>query len=376
LFLITTTDFGGTESILLELVRRMTGGEHEVSVCSLCPLGQIGHEIEAAGVTITTLGMSANPSFRELAVAAIRLARMLDRERIDLVQSFLYRANVVATLAVKMSRRRPRLVSGQRSLNPAGFQKAARAVKWTRRFSDVVVAVSEAVRDEVLASERTPPERVIVIRNGVDTSVFTPVDGTRARAQLGLTSDAFVVGGVGRLAPVKGFQHLIDAAGVLERRGVEIDVLLVGDGPDREELRQRAAAANLAKRVHFLGVRRDLTELYATMDVFALPSVQEGSPNALLEAMACARPIVASLVGGVPEIVVDGGCGLLTPAGDVESLADALVRVKNDVELRGRLGAAARIRVEEAYDIAQTVVNHSRLYARLIGSRIPTGPRP
>jgi glycosyltransferase involved in cell wall biosynthesis len=104
--------------------------------------------------------------------------------------------------------------------------------------------------------------------------------------------------------------------------------------------------------------------------------VQEGSPNALLEAMACARPIVASLVGGVPEIVVDGGCGLLTPAGDVESLADALVRVKNDVELRGRLGAAARIRVEEAYDIAQTVVNHSRLYARLIGSRIPTGPRP
>jgi len=369
LLVITTTDFGGTESILLELVRRMTGRGLELEVCSLCPLGQIGREIESTGTTVTTLGMAPDASLMELARGALRLARMIDEREIDLLQTFLYRANVVGAIAAKLSRRKPSLISSQRSLNPAGFHAAARAVRWTRRFSDTVVAVSSAVRDEVLSTERTQPAKVIVIRNGVDTTLFEPLDGSAMRRELGLPEQALVVGGVGRLAPVKGFEHLIAATAIAIERGIDVETILVGDGPQRFQLEGYAAELGISDHVHFLGMRRDLPALYAAMDVFALPSVQEGSPNALMEAMACGKPVIASPVGGVPEIVEDRVTGLLVAAAQPERWADAIERLDGSFRLRRELGGKARAFALEALDIELTVAAHADLYTRTIRQR-------
>lgn len=369
LFLITTTDFGGTESILLELVRRMRGRGLELEVCSLCPPGQVGREIQALGIPLTSLGMAPDASFVELAKGAYRLARTIDEREIDLAQTFLYRANVVGALAAKLARRKPALISSQRSLNPAGFHNAARAVRWTRRFADLVVAVSSAVRDEVLSTERTHADKVVVIRNGVDTTLFAPRDGTRMRRELGLPDGALVVGGVGRLAPVKGFEYLVAATAIAIERGVDIETLLVGDGPQRGQLEAYAAELGIAEHVHFLGMRRDLPELYAAMDIFALPSVQEGSPNALMEAMACGKPVIASPVGGVPEIVDDRVSGLLVTPAEPERWADAIERLDGTPRMRMELGRNARARALESLDIELTVAAHADLYASAIRKR-------
>jgi glycosyltransferase involved in cell wall biosynthesis len=371
LFLITTTDFGGTESILLELVRRMRGRGLELEVCSLCPPGQIGREMQEMGVRTTTLGMAPDASFTELAKGAIRLARILDERQIDLAQTFLYRANVVGAIAAKLARRKPALISSQRSLNPAGFHTAARAVRWTRRFSDLVVTVSSAVREEVLATEKTHPEKVVVIRNGVDTTLFAPRDGTAMRASLGMADSALVVGGVGRLATVKGFAHLIKATALARQRGVEMETVLVGDGPLRPSLEKLAEDLQIAQHVHFLGMRRDLPELYAAMDVFALPSIQEGSPNALMEAMACGKPVLASPVGGVPEIIEDRRTGLLVAPAEPERWADAIERLESSPQLRNELAANARNNALDSLDIELTVAQHADLYKRTIQSRRP-----
>ncbi len=369
LFLITTTDFGGTESILLELVKRMRGRGLELEVCSLCAPGQIGREIEAAGIRVTTLDMAADASFSELVKGAWRLARMLDDRKIDLAQTFLYRANVVGAIAAKLSKRKPVLISSQRSLNPRGFRTAARAVRWTRRFSDLVVAVSDAVRDEVLTTEKTRGDKVVVIRNGVDTDLFAPRDGSAMRAALGLRDDVLVVGGVGRLAPVKGFEHLVNATALAIERGVDVETVLVGDGPQRAELEALADTLGIAEHVHFLGMRRDLPELYAALDVFALPSVQEGSPNALMEAMASGLPVIASPVGGVPEIIDDRHSGILVEAADAERWADAIERLDGAPRLRADLGRNAREAALESLDIEMTVNSHAELYANMIRDR-------
>jgi glycosyltransferase involved in cell wall biosynthesis len=369
LFLITTTDFGGTESILLQLVRRMRGRGLELEVCSMCKPGQIGQEIQAAGVRLTTLDMATDASFAELIKGAWRLAQMLDERKIDLVQTLLYRANVVGAIAARISKRRPVLVSSQRSLNPRGFHTAARAVRWTRRFSDVVVAVSDAVREEVLSTEKTRDEKVVVIRNGVDTKLFKPHDGSTMREALGLRNNALVVGGVGRLAPVKGFEHLVTATALAIARGVDVKTILIGDGPQRTELENLARSLGIDEHVHFLGMRRNLPELYAALDVFALPSVQEGSPNALIEAMACGLPVIASPVGGVPEIIEDWHSGILVEAAQPERWADAIERLDGAPKLRAQLAENARATAVESLDIELTVSAHADLYAGMIRAR-------
>ena len=158
LFVTTSSDVGGTESFLRELVLRLDARHFEPVVCSLKPCGQVAQDIAAAGVQVVSLNMSERPRIRELAAGVVKLARCMDDLNTDLVQSFLYRANTLAGLAARLARRRPVVVAGQRSLYPLGGRRAALAARWTRQLSDRVVAVSDAVSDE-LVEERIIPQR-------------------------------------------------------------------------------------------------------------------------------------------------------------------------------------------------------------------------
>src|SRR5262249_38099065 len=151
---------------------------------------------------------------------------------------------------------------------------------------------------------------------------------------------------------------------------LSLDLVLAGDGPDRSKLEAQARALGLGENARFLGVRHDIQSLYAAVDVFALPSLEEGSPNALLEAMACGRAIVASRVGGVPEVVEDGRSGLLVEPGSPAALAEALARLASDAPLRHRLGREAARRVRERFDIARMAETHATLYRDLLGARL------
>lgn len=377
LFVITTSDFGGSESFLERLVRGLDRERFELSVCSLCPPGRIGERIAGLGIPVSSLGMAKKAKPVEMLKAVPRLARLFEEQRIDLVQGLLYRANVLCAVArgwPRLGRKHPKplLVTGQRSLIPTGRSLDFQAQKLTRSWADRVVAVSEAVREELLATERIAPERVVVIQNGIDLGRFTlPEPGERqaARASWDLEEDAIVVGAVGRLHGPKGVRHLVEALALARQRDPRLVLVLAGDGPEEEALRTQVRESGLEPHVRFLGFQKDPRPLYPGFDIYALPSLAEGSPNALLEAMGRGCASVASNVGGVPEAAVDGESGLLVPRADPGALAEALLRLAKDGELRARLARAARQRVEDRFDIRRMIRAHEELYSKLLAHR-------
>jgi glycosyltransferase involved in cell wall biosynthesis len=367
LHVVTSSDFGGTETAVRELALRLNRAEFAVRVCSLRPGGRVAAEIAAGGVPVVSLDMAEQPRLPELLRGVRRLARLIDEAEIELVHSFLYRANVVARLGARLSRRRPPVISSQRSLGPTGARFSAIASRWTRRLCHRVVAVSQAVRREVVRHEGLEPAQVAVIPNGVDAGRFESCRRGGRTDALGLTGAAVVVGGVGRLAPEKGFADLLRALALTRRTTAAIALVLVGDGPERAALRTLADHLGLADAVHFLGTRGDLREVYGGLDILALPSLEEGSPNVLLEAMAAGLPVVATSVGGVPEIVQDGRTGILVPPAAPGALAQALSSLAADGAGRRRLGAEGQRRVRAEFDIGVTVARHAALYREVLG---------
>lgn len=367
LFTITSSDVGGTETTLRELAMRLDLRAFDPVVCSLCPPGRVAHEIAEAGIRVLTIGMSEQARVTELVAGAVKLARCIDEIGADLVQSFLYRANVLSALAAPLCRRRPVVVAGQRSLTPWSGRTAALAARWTRNLCDQVVAVSRAVRQELIVTEHLEPDHVVVIENGVDTSRYAA--SKCVQDDLGCEPGTVVVGGVGRLSREKGFHGLIDGVDLARRRGIPLSLVLAGDGLERGALEQRASALGLDGNVRFLGVRSDPRPVYGALDIFVLPSLEEGSPNALLEAMACGRAVVATRVGGVPEIIEHERSGLLVEPGSPPALAEAITRLAADPLLRQRLGQEAANCVRERFDIARMVERHAELYRSLLAER-------
>ncbi len=378
LFVITTSDVGGAESFLEQLATRIDPERFAPVVCSLCPAGRVGERIADAGVPVESLGMAPAARLPELLGGIRRLARIIDRHSIDLVQALLYRANMMSALAARLSRRRPPVVGGQRSLTPMTGRKAALGARWTRRLTRRTVAVSEAVKRSMVAGEGVDAASIVVIGNGVDGERFRPGDRAAARRKLdlGLPAEALLVGCVGRLTDVKGFDHLLEALARGRREGAPLALAVVGDGPEREALEALSRRLELTPYVRFLGRRKDVEAIYPALDVYVLSSLREGSPNVLIEAMACGCAAVATDVGGVPEIVEPERSGLLIPPGDPQPLADALVRLAGDPELRRRLGAAARRRIEEELTIERIIARHEELYSGLLPPAPPSGGNP
>lgn len=369
LLTITSSDFGGAENILRELALRLDRDAFAPIVCSLRPPGQMAREIAAGGIPVVSLHLSAQPRATEFLGATLRLARLINRHDIDLVHSLLYRANVLCRLAARLSRRRPVVVSGHHTPAALGGRAATLASRWTRTFSDRMVVPSRAIRDELMRAERAAPERIVVIENGVDTHQFNGGPAAPIRSDLHLPANAFIVGVVGRFSPEKALHHLIESVALVREQGVPVHLLLIGDGPERARLEHDVHSRGIAAHVSFLGVRRDLQPLYAAMDVFALPSLYEAAPVALLEAMACGRAVIATDSGGAREMVEHERSGLLVAPAQPAALAAALLRLVTDTDLRQRLAATAARRVREHFDLVRMVERHAELYSGLVAGR-------
>jgi glycosyltransferase involved in cell wall biosynthesis len=252
---------------------------------------------------------------------------------------------------------------------PAQGRRSAQRVAEAIGAIDQVCAVSRAIADaaETLAEPRRP---VAVVPNGADTRVFVPRDASQARAHLGLPQDGPVVSYVGKLVPRKGVDTLIEAMGLLAHRPAGAPFLLMaGIGELRPELERRAAELGLEDRVRFVGkVAHDEVGWWmAAGDVFVLPSLSEGLPTVVCEAMNCGRPVVATAVDGTPEIVRDDQTGLLVPPGDAPALAGALARVLEDPALAARMGAEALRIGRDEYTWDANARRMSAVYAALTG---------
>jgi glycosyltransferase involved in cell wall biosynthesis len=236
------------------------------------------------------------------------------------------------------------------------------------RTSDVLVAVSPEVRDELVAHGIAPHDKFTVIRLGIPLDERLG-DGTADldyRELYGIPQDAFVVGWVGRMTGVKDTSAVLQIVRAARERGVDAVLCMVGDGPDRERLEQLAHDLGIARSTYFVGYQEDVAGYYRLFDAFLLPSVNEGTPVSAIEALASGTPVVATRVGGVPDVVGDGMNGFLFEPGATDEAAERLATLAMDPALRARLGEAGRAYVRERYAVERLVDDVDRLYRSLL----------
>jgi glycosyltransferase involved in cell wall biosynthesis len=230
-----------------------------------------------------------------------------------------------------------------------------RFFEWLDRRSlsrhDAATVVSETLRQQVIR-QGVPPDRVYLVPNAIDTARLPPA---RLREDLcreiGVDPQRPIVGAVGRLSPEKGHRVLLDAFHAVQRRIPGVQLVLVGDGPEGPSLRRQAEALGLAASTVLLGLRKDGQQIIGALDVMALPSFSEGMPNVVLEAFAYGTPVVATAVGGVPDMVADGRCGWLVPAGDAARMAGALTEALENRQEAERRAREARTILGERFTV-------------------------
>src|SRR5437016_5921878 len=333
--------------------------------------------LDVGVVRIDELGREISP-LRDLA-ATLRLARLIRRERPDILHTHTAKAGTVGRVAALLAGRKgpPIVVHTFHGHVLRGYFGPLRSLffrlleRWLASMTTALVAVSPQVRDDLVGLGVAPRERFVVIRLGIelDERVAAEQNGRlESRRYLGIPGDRFAVGWIGRMTAVKRTDDVLVAFKALRDSGVDACLCMVRDGPDRVQLERRAHELGVVKETLFLGYQEDVAPFYAAFDALVLPSSNEGTPVSAIEALAAGRPVVATRVGGVPDVVQEGGDGFLVEPGATGELADRLARLAGDPELRDRMGKAGRERVLPRYAVDRLVDDVDRLYRSLLGA--------
>ncbi len=359
-------NLGGVQQGVLNLCRQLDPARYEIIVCALENDGVIGREIAQAGFEVVVLGLKGKAA-RPRIVA--ELYRLMKSRRIDLVHGSAYHPGLYARLAGLLARV-PILVNHEHSLIHRRLRHRCLFSHWLGKFTQAHIAVSQAVKNQVVSWHGLDPQKVRVIYNGVGSHFFQAARWrSQSRANLGISPETRVIGLVSRLHLDKGFDALLAGLGSLSIE-LPFTLLVAGAGPHEEEIRSLVRAQGLEKRVTFLGYRRDIPELLAAMDVFVHPSLKEGFPNALLEAMAAGLPVVVSDHEAHLEAVEAGVNGLIFPRGDGEAFRRCLEEVLGNPAQAKQLGEAAQKRVAEHFTLEQFGRRVQALYDELVRQRI------
>lgn len=363
-FVMHMMGVAGAEVLVAETIRRL-GRRLEPLICCLDGIGPLGEQLRSDGVPVVVIGRRLGKDWR----TPVRLAQEFRRHGAEVIHAHQYTPFFYSALARVLCGNRPRLIFTEHGRHYPDIVSSAR-----RRVNQAVLAhlaaevnaVCEFSAEALRRTDGFGQVPVQVIENGIDVERYgRSADRAAAKRRVGLAPERRHIINVARFHPVKDQMTLITAFAQLAGAANDVDLVLVGDGALRAELERAVAVHGLGERVHLLGIRRDIAQLLDAADVFCLSSVSEAASLTLLEAMASALPVVVSAVGGNPEIVADGRDGLLFPRGDVEQLAQALLRVLADPALAARLGAAAAARVHATYRLERTIDRYFELYARL-----------
>jgi glycosyltransferase involved in cell wall biosynthesis len=303
--------------------------------------------------------------------AAWRLSRVIRRLGPDIIHAHDAHGVAMAALALSMGAasttlaggRAPALVAARR----VDFHLRGNSLsRWKQRQVDCFIAASEAIR-QMLLSDGVPPERTITVHEGIDVEHVLAAPPVNVHEAFWLPHHAPVVGNVAALVPHKGQRHLIDAAHLVVREIPDARFVILGEGELRDALERQVREHHLEKHVLLPGFRTDVLGCIKGFDLFAMSSVAEGLGTSLLDAMACSRAIVATRAGGIPEVVDDGITGSLVPPRDHAAMAQAIVRLLRDDQLRNGMGEAGLARVNERFTVERMVTATADAYVRIAG---------
>jgi glycosyltransferase involved in cell wall biosynthesis len=359
---------GGMRRHVLDLLEGLLEDGHEVTVA--CPRDGGLYEVLHGVVPVVEVELSDGVKPMADARAIVQLQRLLQRGRFDVVHLHGAKAGYVGRMAVRLLSRRPGVVYTVHNqvLPQRPVLKRVMQVLERRLAADVdrVITVSHALGREVHGGHRVPAERLVTIHNGVETP--PPLSREQARAVLCCEGERLVIGAIGRMVPEKGFDVLIEAFLQLLGRGVDAELVLMGDGPCLSEYQALAGKAGLS-RMRFLGEVPQAGRLLQGVDVLVQPSRAEGLGLVPIEAMLAGRPVIASDVGGLPEVVTHGETGLLVPPGDVAALVEGLALLADRADLRVRMGEAGRERARRCFSRQAMVEATLREYRAVVAER-------
>jgi glycosyltransferase involved in cell wall biosynthesis len=363
LHVLGSADQGGTETQLFYLVTHTgTGFEHDI--CFLSQPGAIGRELECCGFRVFYYPLKRP---WHMFSAVLQLGKLIRHNHYDILHLYGLKANSLGRILGRLAGHK-KIVGGLRSQYPSGIKR-----KWTLWLDRLTfglslgyVSNSQAAVD-FLSSRGYSREKFWVIHNGIDTESFLPKTEEaklQIKKRFHVPVNRMVIACIANLRQPKGHADLIKALSRLKQTREDVLLVLVGDGPLRPTLEKLVKQLGLTENVLFMGFlgHDKIPEILAIVDVFVLPSLVEGLPTAVVEAMAAACPVVVTRVGGTPEVVNDGETGFLVDPGDPATLAERIAQLLSDGDLRRKMGEAARKRVEEKFSLENMVRQYEALY--------------
>jgi len=347
----------------------------EVSL-ACAPGGRLEEEVRREGIGFLPIPTLVQPVWPLHDLRALwRLYRTIRRGRFDIVHTHNSKAGFLGRLAARLARC-PAIIhtvhgfAFHEQVGWLGRRVYLTAERKASSWCDRMIVVSQPLRDWALRARVASAEKMRLIYSGIDIDAFSGVQASADLARsLGVKPGDMVVGIVSKLWEGKGHDLLLQSVARLSRQWPQIRLLVVGEGKLERQLRERAASLGLREIALFTGFRSDIPEITALFDIAVLPSLFEGMGRVVLEAMAAGKPVVASRVGGIPDLVQDGVTGLLFPPGDVAALTEQLGRLLNDPDLRRRMGEAGRRQVDERFSAQAMVARIHEVYAQELGRR-------
>lgn len=357
----------GAELQLVRLLQGLDKAAFRCYVCSLWPVLDLAPDVERTGAMMV-------PIFKQWRFdvsVPFRLARFIRKEKIDIVHCFLPTANLWGRLGGVLAG--ARVIVSERNMEIWKPWYWLWLDRLLARYTSMILTNAEVIKRFVINTTKIEPDRTRVIYNSVNPVRFASIDRVALRSGFGLEQKVRIITSIGRLEEQKDFQTLLAAYAIVRERvaSLPMKILIVGQGSLRRDLERLAQTLGIADETIFLGWRKDIETVLAITDIFVLTSIREGLPNVVLEAMAAGKPIVASDVGGIPEVVVNGLTGFLVSPQNVSGFAEAICRLLNDADEAAAMGIRGQIRAREIFTEDRMLSETQHVYFQLQQS-LPT----
>lgn len=368
LILTCSLNVGGAEKHILDLVSYSDRQKFHFVIICLYEIGEIGKALEEYGVKVYHSVMRNKLDI----FGAWQLSRIVKNEEADILFMMQTPPTLLwGVLCAKINSIKATLTRSP-TTNPTAHVKRIKIVNFLiLRFVDNIVAQAQSHK-EYQIEHGADPDRIVVINNGVDLELFSKYEDTSAlRQELRMPFDAQVVGIIARLEPQKGLRFFLMAAKNIIKLLPQTYFLIIGDGRERKSLESMCKELSIEEKVYFIGMTKDVPRFVKLFDIGVLSSMSVGETfsNAILEYMAASKPVVATNVGSLSEIVIDGETGYLVPSGSSEALSNALMKLLVNKELAKKMGEAGRKRVKDRFTIQNMISRYESLFMSLVGNR-------
>ena len=375
--IITRMELGGPPILLIDILQRLNREHFECSILTGITIDRKYNMIGFARnkhirvSTMPSLVRNVHP-LKDI-ISLIKLFLFLKKEKYDVIHCHTSKGGFIGRLAAKLAGSKIIIYSPHGDIFEGYFCKLATDFfilleKFAARFTDKIINLTKREIERFLEYGIGTRQQLKHIYNGIDIQYYEHAisSNLRKRDEFGLSKDDFICATVGRLVPVKGHTYLIKAIHKVVKVIPEARFLFVGDGEIKSKLSEEIRSLDLQENIFLLGSRNDIATILSCIDIFLLPSLNEGFGMALIEAMAEKKPVIATNVGGIPEVVIDGETGILVPPKDPEAFSSAIIKLYKNPELSRRMGLAGYNRAKRLFDITTTVHNLERLYSNLV----------